>query len=83
MKAKTSLLITTFIAGLLTVSAAFAQDYDLVINNGRVMDPETLFDDIANVGIKDGRIVESGLPQDLIRLGGAFTDLFGDEALAA
>ncbi|RLQ20557.1 hydrolase [Seongchinamella sediminis] len=36
---------------------ALAQDYDLVINNGRVMDPETLYDDIANVGIKDGRIV--------------------------
>jgi ATP-binding cassette, subfamily B, bacterial len=35
------------------------------------------------VVLKDGRIVESGLPQDLIRLGGAFTDLFGDEALAA
>ncbi|WP_208983984.1 amidohydrolase family protein [Roseibium aggregatum] len=56
--AKTSLLTTTtLVAGLLTVSAAFAQDYDLVINNGRVIDPETLFDDIANVGIKDGRIV--------------------------
>ena len=55
---KTSLLTTTtLVAGLLTVSAAFAQDYDLVINNGRVIDPETLFDDIANVGIKDGRIV--------------------------
>ena len=37
---------------------ALAQDYDLVINNGRVIDPETLFDDVANVGIKDGRIVE-------------------------
>ncbi len=35
------------------------------------------------VVLMDGRIVESGLPQDLIRLGGAFTDLFGDEALAA
>lgn len=30
--------------------------FDLVINNGRVMDPETMFDDISNVGIKDGRI---------------------------
>ena len=50
------LTTTTIIAGLLSVSAAFAQDYDLVINNGRVMDPETLFDSIANVGIKDGRI---------------------------
>ena len=36
---------------------ALAQDYDLVINNGRVMDPETMFDDVANIGIKDGKIV--------------------------
>jgi len=36
---------------------ANAQDYDLVINNGRVMDPETSYNDVANVGIKDGRIV--------------------------
>jgi hypothetical protein len=28
----------------------------LVINNGRVMDPETMYDAVANVGIKDGRI---------------------------
>jgi N-acyl-D-glutamate deacylase len=34
-----------------------AQDYDLVISNGRVMDPETLYDGVANVGIADGRIV--------------------------
>jgi len=34
-----------------------AQDYDVVILNGRVMDPETEFDGIRNVGIKDGRIV--------------------------
>ncbi len=36
---------------------AVAQDYDVVILNGRVMDPETMFDDIANVGVKDGKIV--------------------------
>lgn len=30
--------------------------YDLVINNGRVMDPETSFDAVRNVGIKNGRI---------------------------
>ncbi len=35
---------------------AFAEDYDLVINNGRVMDPETMYDDVANVGIRDGKI---------------------------
>ncbi len=31
--------------------------YDVVILNGRVMDPETKFDGIRNVGIKDGIIV--------------------------
>ena len=39
-------------------SQVLAETYDVVINNGRVIDPETLFDDIANVGIKDGRIAE-------------------------
>ena len=33
-----------------------AQDYDLVILNGRVMDPETQLDAVRNVGIKDGTI---------------------------
>ncbi|AZQ09202.1 amidohydrolase family protein [Shewanella khirikhana] len=37
-------------------SMALANDYDLVINNGRVMDPETNYDAVANVGIKDGVI---------------------------
>lgn len=36
--------------------AGLAVDYDLVINNGRVIDPETMFDDVANVGVKDGKI---------------------------
>ncbi len=35
-----------------------ASGFDLAILNGRVMDPETGFDEIANVGVKDGRIVE-------------------------
>jgi N-acyl-D-glutamate deacylase len=34
-----------------------AADYDVVINNGRVMDPETNFDGVRNVGVKDGKIV--------------------------
>ncbi len=38
------------------VTAADAQDYDLVITNGRVMDPETMYDAVANVGIKNGQI---------------------------
>jgi len=32
------------------------QTYDVVILNGRVMDPETNFDGVRNVGIKDGKI---------------------------
>jgi hypothetical protein len=31
-------------------------EYDLVINNGRVMDPETEYDAVSNVGIKNGKI---------------------------
>ena len=54
---KRYLRVGTFILSGLAASSGFAQDYDLVITGGRVMDPETLFDDIANVGIKDGRIV--------------------------
>ena len=39
----------------LTIEAQ-AADYDLVILNGRVMDPETNLDAVRNVGIKDGKI---------------------------
>ena len=43
--------------GLLAAAIpAVAQDYDVVIRNGRVMDPETRHDAIANVGIMDGTI---------------------------
>jgi N-acyl-D-glutamate deacylase len=38
------------------MSSAMAADYDLVIIDGRVIDPETMYDAVANVGIKDGRI---------------------------
>ena len=40
----------------ITVGSATADDYDVVINNGRVMDPETDFDAVRNVGIKNGMI---------------------------
>jgi len=33
-----------------------AEDYDIVILNGRVMDPESDFEAVRNVGIKDGKI---------------------------
>jgi ABC-type multidrug transport system fused ATPase/permease subunit len=35
------------------------------------------------VVLVDGRIVESGTPADLLRAGGAFAELFGDEVIAA
>lgn len=39
-------------------SAGHTQSFDLVISNGRVMDPETGFDSVANVGITNGVITE-------------------------
>lgn len=38
------------------VTGVSAQDFDLVILNGRVMDPATGYDQVANVGIKNGKI---------------------------
>jgi len=45
------------IAISLVACSAGAQDYDIVIMNGRVMDPETEFDEVRNIGIKDSVIV--------------------------
>ncbi|HXM99615.1 MAG TPA: amidohydrolase family protein [Candidatus Dormibacteraeota bacterium] len=39
------------------VSAQSAQQYDLVLEGGRVMDPETGLDAVRNVGIRDGKIL--------------------------
>jgi N-acyl-D-glutamate deacylase len=51
--------LITFVAIIATAISpqVFAETYDVVINNGRVMDPETNFDGVRNVGIKDGKIV--------------------------
>ncbi|MGB5552916.1 MAG: D-glutamate deacylase, partial [Thermoanaerobaculia bacterium] len=46
------------VSALAATPPLFADEaYDLVILNGRVMDPETSFDNVRNVGIKDGKIV--------------------------
>jgi N-acyl-D-aspartate/D-glutamate deacylase len=42
---------------VLSTSMATAQQYDLVLEGGRVMDPETGLDGVRNVGIRDGKIV--------------------------
>ena len=52
---RVALLAAAFVA---TSSVTLAQTYDTVILNGRVMDPETGFDQIANVGVSGGWIVK-------------------------
>jgi cytosine/adenosine deaminase-related metal-dependent hydrolase len=42
---------------VLATTMVAAQQYDLVIEGGRVIDPETGLDGVRNVGIRDGRIV--------------------------
>ncbi len=42
---------------LFSAIIATAQQYDLVLEGGRVMDPETGLDAVRNVGVQDGRII--------------------------
>jgi N-acyl-D-aspartate/D-glutamate deacylase len=44
------------ILGLIAMSTLFAQQYDLVISNGRVMDPGSGTDAVRNVAIRAGKI---------------------------
>lgn len=59
MNAKSKQLAITLVAcaGLI-VGSTQAKDYDLVILNGRVMDPESNLDAARNVGVKDGKIAK-------------------------
>ena len=50
-----AITLTVIFSGLATFPAQ-AHDYDLVILNGRVMDPESGLDEVRNVGITDGKI---------------------------
>ena len=44
----------------ITVEGAAAQDFDLLIKNGHVIDPKNEIDGVMDVGIKDGKIAEVG-----------------------
>src|SRR6202041_1214981 len=56
--AQTMRSLILFIISFLAISAfAAAQQYDLVLEGGRVMDPETGLDAVRNVGIREGKIV--------------------------
>ena len=50
-----SILLSISLLCLPSVALA-EQTYDLVIQNGRVMDPETRLDAVRNVGVKNGKI---------------------------
>lgn len=65
MKNLAHLLIAGLIAVLVAGHSARAESYDLVIEGGRVVDPETGLDAIRNIGINAGKIVvvsERALP---------------------
>ena len=61
---KSTKLTSLMMARILSVCMAMvpatianaAEKYDLVILGGRVMDPETMFDAVRNVGVKDSKI---------------------------
>lgn len=58
MLLRTRLVFTAIVlVGPLSLALpALSQTYDVVLRNGRVMDPETKLDAIRNVGIQDGKI---------------------------
>ena len=57
LRQQVSVILVVF-AGLSCATVAFAQNqYDLVLHNGRVVDPETSLDAVRDVGIRNGQIV--------------------------
>lgn len=55
------ILWSIFLLGSLLFSQLLAQThapFDIVLTGGRVIDPETKLDEVRNIGIRDGRIME-------------------------
>jgi N-acyl-D-glutamate deacylase len=50
-------LLILILGACVAASSSMASDFDVVILDGRVMDPESGHDAVANVGIRDGEIV--------------------------
>ena len=67
------LILSVFLLAFSTAIAS-AQQYELVLEGGRVMDPETGLDGVRNVGIREGKIVrissEALSGRRVIRAGG-------------
>lgn len=55
-KKTTAVLLTAGLSIAIATTSFAAESYDLVILNGRVMDPETKLDALRNVGVRDGKI---------------------------
>jgi len=53
---RTRLILACLIIAMVPVGDLGAQTYDLVLQGGRVMDPESGLDAIRDVGIRDGRV---------------------------
>ena len=51
------LIFTLLLLASFTTILSAQQQYDVVVEGGRVMDPETGLDAVRNVGIRDGKIV--------------------------
>src|SRR5690242_10372079 len=53
---RSRITVMRFLAVVVMACAAYAQEYDVVIANGRVMDPASNLDAVRHVGIRGGRI---------------------------
>ncbi len=58
------------LVGLLSLNGIFAQDYDILIRGGHVIDPKNKIDQLRDIAIQDGRVarVAVNIPQDQARL---------------
>ena len=66
---KLTFSLITFLLCIFPYARVDASDFDLVINNGRVIDPETGLDDIRHLGIEAGTIQSiSSVPLSGIRV---------------
>lgn len=57
MRARVFIAVFLLFASCVSARELFAQEYDLVISSGRVLDPETNLDAVRNIGIEGGKIV--------------------------
>ncbi|MDX1370754.1 hypothetical protein [Pseudomonas sp.] len=65
MLKRTILAMCLVAFGFAGLPAFAAGNFDLVIKNGRVMDPETGFDAVANVGINGQVVVDDSVVQNI------------------